>query len=126
MLLNKLVTGTDDFWKVRGLIDGFEEVRRQIASRVEKTADDSMSAIFFCTTTKVDLMHHSNMFRNPDPLGADINNVAFLRLGTMLYIYIQKRKEAVKRSKFQKDIGGTTVCMKRLDVATKGYVQLTP
>ena len=44
----------------------------------------------------------------------------------MLHIDIQKGKEAMKTSKLQKYIGGTTVCMKRLAIATRGCVQLTP
>ena len=31
-----LVKGTNNFWKVRGLIDGFNELRRKIASGKEK------------------------------------------------------------------------------------------
>ena len=49
------VKGTDNFWKIRGLIDGLNGSRRQIASGVEKTADDPTSAILFCTTPKGDL-----------------------------------------------------------------------
>ena len=45
-----LVKYTDNFWKIRGLIDGFNEPRRQITSGVEKTVDESMSAIWFHTT----------------------------------------------------------------------------
>ena len=51
--------GSDNFWKVRGIIDGFNESRRQTASGVEKTADESMSAIQFRTTPKEDLPHYS-------------------------------------------------------------------
>ena len=43
----------------------------------------------------------------------------------MLHLEVQKGKEAMKKSKFQSVLGGTTVCMKRLDIATKGCVQLT-
>ena len=43
----------------------------------------------------------------------------------MLHLEIQKGKEAVKTSKFQKDLGGTTLCMKRLAIANKGCVQMT-
>ena len=31
-----VIKGTNNFYKVRGLIDGFNELRRQIASGVEK------------------------------------------------------------------------------------------
>ena len=46
-------------------------------------------------------------------------------LGTILHLDIQKGKEAMKTSKFQKYIGGSTICMKILDIANKGYGQLT-
>ena len=54
------------------------------------------------------------------PLGTETKNVACSRLGTMLHVEIQKGKEAMKTSKFQIYIGGTTAYMKRLDIATKG------
>ena len=43
----------------------------------------------------------------------------------MLHLYIQKGKEAMQSSKFQKYLGGTTAYMKRLDIATKVCGQLT-
>ena len=35
-----MVKGTNDLWKVRGLIDGFNELRKQISFGVVKTADN--------------------------------------------------------------------------------------
>ena len=119
------VKGTDDFWKVGGLIDRFNESRRKIASGLEKTADESMSAIRFCTTLKGYLPHYSYIFRNPYPLGTDMKNVACSRLGTMLHLNIQKGKEAMETSELKKDLGGTAACTKRLSIATKGCGQLT-
>ena len=110
---------------MRGLIDGFNELCRQIASGREKTADESMSAIRFRTTPKVDLPHNSYIFRKPEPLGTEMKNVACSRLGMMLHLEIQKGKEAMKKSTFQSELGGTVVCMKRLAIATKGCGQLT-
>ena len=77
------------------MIDRFNESRRQIDSRVEKTEDESMSAIQFFTTPKGYLPHYSNIFRKPEPLDTYIKNVDFSRLGTMLYLDIQKGKEFV-------------------------------
>ena len=54
-----------------------------------------------------------------------MKNVACSRLGTMLHLYIQKGKEAMKTSEFQKDLGDTGVRMKRLAMATKGCGELT-
>ena len=54
-----------------------------------------------------------------------MKNVVFSRLGAMLRLDIQKREEAMKASKFQKDLGDTTAYMKRIAIATKGCGQLT-
>ena len=43
----------------------------------------------------------------------------------MLHLDIQKGKEAMKKSIFQSELGGTAACMKRLAIATKGCGQLT-
>ena len=43
----------------------------------------------------------------------------------MLHLDIQKDKEAMKTSGFQKYIGGTAACMKRLPIVIKGCGQLT-
>ena len=54
-----------------------------------------------------------------------MKNVACSRLGTRLRLEIQKGKEAMNTSEFQKDIGGTTACMKILDIDNNGCVQIT-
>ena len=64
------------------------------------------------------------MFRKPEPLGTEMNNVAFYRLGTMFHLKIQKGDEAMKTLEFQKNIGGNAVCMKILSITTKGCFQL--
>ena len=57
-----------------------------------------MSAIQFCTTPKRYLPHYYYVFRNPEPLETETKNVACLRLGKMLHLYIQKGEEAMKNS----------------------------
>ena len=54
-----------------------------------------------------------------------MKNAACLMLGAMLHLEIQKGKEAMNMSKFQKYLGVTTACMKRLDITNKGCGQLT-
>ena len=83
-------------------------------------SDESISAILFCTTPKGGLLHHSYIFRKPEPLGWKMNNMDFSRLGTMLHLDIQKGKEAMKTYIFQKYIIGTTTCMKHIIMAKKG------
>ena len=56
--VDPLIKVTDKFWKIRGLIDWFNESRRQIASGKEKTADESLIAIQFRTTPKRYLLHY--------------------------------------------------------------------
>ena len=53
-----------------------------------------------------------------------MNNVTCSRLGTMLHLDIQKGEEAMKTSSFQKYLGVTAVCMRRLSMDTKGCGQL--
>ena len=120
-----MVKVTDNFWKIRGLIDGFNESRRKISSGKEKTVDESMSAIQLHTTHKGDLLQYSYIFRKPDPLGIDMKNVACSIFWAVLHLEIQKGEKAMKTSKFQNILGGPTVYMKRLDIATKGCGQLT-
>ena len=50
---------------------------------------------------KSDLPHYSYIYRNPEPLGMEIKNLACSRLGTMLYLDIQKGREATKKAKFR-------------------------
>ena len=77
----------DKLWRILGLIDGFNESCRHIASGVGKTADESMSAIRFFTTPKGYLPHYSFILRKLDTLGTEMKNVVCLRLGTMLNLY---------------------------------------
>ena len=84
-----------------------------------------MSSIHFQTTPKSDLPHYSFIFGKPDPLGSELNNAACYRLGTILYLEIQKEKEVMKVSDYQQDIGGTDACMEIIMKATRGCSQLS-
>ena len=50
--------------------------------------------------------------------------MACYRLVVLLHLDIQKFKEAMETSVFQKNLGGTAACMKRLMMDKKGCVQL--
>ena len=58
----------------------------KIALGVEKTEDESMSAIRFWKTPKGDLLHYSFIFMNLEPLGTELNDMLCSRLGIMLYL----------------------------------------
>ena len=75
---------------MQGFIDWFKKSRRNIYSGAEKTADELMSAIKFSTTPKVDLPQYSYIFRDPNTSGTELKNVACYRLGTKLYLGVQK------------------------------------
>ena len=79
-----------------------------------------MSAIRFRPTPKVDLPQYSYIFRNPEPLGKEMKNVACSRLWTMLHLDIQKGEEAIKTSKFTNFLVGITAYMNRIAIAHKG------
>ena len=49
-------------------------------------AYESMSAILFRTTPEGYLPHYSYIFRKPEPLVTEMNNVDCFRLGTMLHL----------------------------------------
>ena len=53
---------------------------------MEKTEDESMSAIRFWKTPKGDLLHYLFIFMNPEPLGTELNEISCSRLGIMLYL----------------------------------------
>ena len=84
------------------IINGFKDSCRKISSGVKKMADESMSKMKFHITPKEDLPRYSDIFRKLQPLDMDTKNVICYRLGTMLHLYIQKGKEAMKTLIFQK------------------------
>ena len=63
-----------------------------------------MSVIQFCTTPKGYLPHYSYIFRKPEILVTEMNNLMCYRLGKMLHLEIQKGEEDIRTSNFQKDL----------------------
>ena len=60
---------THEWWRAKHLFDGFNTASKNIAASFLKVGDESMSAIWFWTTAKVNLPHLSYIFRKPEPLG---------------------------------------------------------
>ena len=83
-----------------GVIGGFGELHRKVASGVENMTYGSISVIQFWTTPKGDIPYYSYICRNPYLLRTELKNVVCSRLGTMLYLYIEKGKEATNKSQF--------------------------
>ena len=67
-----------------------------IAFGKENIEGESMHAILFCNTPKYGLQNYVYMLRNMEPFGTDLNNLVCSRLGTMLYLGMQNRKEAMQ------------------------------
>ena len=105
------------------LLDGFNTACKNIAASFLKVGDESMSEIRFRTTVKVNLLHLSYTFRKPDPLGTKFKTVACYVTGDLLFIEVQRGKEVMKDSRYQKELGATASCTKRMMEATKGIDQ---
>ena len=64
-----------------GIFEGFDKLRKKIASGMENKVYETISDILFWTTLKYDLPYYSFIFRNPDQLGTELNNAKCFRLG---------------------------------------------
>ena len=72
-----------------------------------------------------DIYPTTPIFRDMYSLEIEMKNTTCYRLGTMLYLEIQKGEKAMKTPYFQKYIRGYVAIIKRLMMATKGCSQLT-
>ena len=84
-----------------------------------------MTTIRFLTTPKYDLTHYPFITQNPYQSVTELNIYVCSRLGTMLYLEIQKGKDMKKIAQFQKYIGGTVAYMKIIIRVTNGCGQLS-
>ena len=82
--------------------------------------DKSIISIRFWATPKGELPHYLYMFRNMELLRPYIKNVVCSRLGSMLYLEIQKLNEAMTICELQQQIKGTVACIERLKRCTRG------
>ena len=71
------------------LIDVFNAACNNIDASFLNVGDESIGAIRFRTTTKGNLPHLSYIFRNPKPLGIELNTVACYFKGDFLFIEVQ-------------------------------------
>ena len=114
---------TYEWWREKLSIYGFNMTCKNISASSLKVGDKSMSAIRFRTTAKGNLPHLSYIFRKPYPLGKEFKTVACYVTGDLLCIEVQRGREGMKDSKYQKDLGSTTACTKIMMEATKGIGQ---
>ena len=114
---------TDEWWKEKLLIDGFNVACNNISDSSLKVGDESISAISFQTTAKGNLPHLFYIFRNTEPLGIEFKTVACYVTGDLLFIKLQIGKEGMKHSKCHHNLGATAACTKRMTEATKGIGQ---
>ena len=105
---------TDEWWRAKHVFNGFNTACKNIAASCLKVGDESMSAIRFRTTAKGNLPHLSYIFRNPEPLSTKFKTVAYSVTGALLFIEVQGGKEGMKDSRYQKELGATAACTKRM------------
>ena len=79
-----------------------------------------MSAIRFWTTAKGNLPHLSYIFWKPEPLSTEFKTVACSVTGALLFTEVQRGKEGIKSSRYQKELGATAACTKWMMEETKG------
>ena len=106
------------------LFYGFNEARNNTASSYLRVGDKYMSEICFCKTAKGNLPHLSYIFRKPEPLGTSFNTVACYVTEAFLFIELQRRREGMKHSKYQQQLGATAACTKRMMETTKRIATL--
>ena len=111
---------TDEWWRAKHLFDGFNTACKNIAASFLKVGDESMSAICFRKTAKGNLPHLSYIFRKLEPLGTNFKTVACSVTGALLFIEVQRGKEGMKDSRYQKELGSSGACMKRMMEETNG------
>ena len=85
-----------------------------------KVGDESMSAIFFCTTVKGNLPHLSYIFLDPELLGTDLNTVACYVTGALIFIEVWIVRKGVNCIKYQQELGAAVAGTNRMMEATKG------
>ena len=90
-----------------------------IAASFLKVGYESMSEICFWTTKKGNLPHLSYIFRKLEPLGTEFETVACYVKGGFIFIEFCRGNKGMKHSKYQKEIGATASCTKRMMEATK-------
>ena len=105
------------------LIDGFNAACKNIAASFLKVGDESMSEIRFQTTEKGNLPHFSFILCKPEKLGTEFKTVACSVTEALIFIVVQRGKEGMKHSNYQKEIGSTAACTKRMTEVTKGIGQ---
>ena len=75
---------TEEWWRGKLLIYGFNAACNNIAASFMKVGDESMSEIRFWTTTKGNLPHLSYILHKPEPLWTEFKKVAFSVTGDLL------------------------------------------
>ena len=112
---------TDQWWKVKKLVDGFNKNRSQVvgSSRV-KVLDESMSAFKPQTSKTGNLPHLSFILRKPEPLGTELKTVASKASnGPIIHAEIQEGKMPMRAKTYSAEFGPTAACTLRLVEGTK-------
>ena len=77
---------TDEWWRSKFLINGFNEACNNISDSYLKVGGESMSAIIIYTTSKGNLPHLSYIFYKPDTLGTELKKVSCSTTGEFIFV----------------------------------------
>ena len=111
--VDPLVKVTDKFWKIRGLIDGFNESRRQISSGREKPQMSQWVPYNYVPPLK-EIYCTTHIYLGSRSHWGPRWRMWHAQGWGWYYTYTSKRGRRTWRSQNLKNIRGTTVCTKRL------------
>jgi len=105
----------DPWHPISGMVDAFNRNRHSLmASSAIIVSDEMMSAFRPRTTERSILPHLSFILRKPEPFGIELKATCCSVAGVLLFLEIQRGKEAMGEAKYSHEIGGTAACTARL------------
>jgi hypothetical protein len=115
MAANVNLQESDPWWRVRELIEDFNENRKNtLAAGIYKTADETMSGYRPRTTKNGNLPHISHIMRKPVDLGTEFKNTADAETDIMMFLEIQKGRDPMRAMPYSMAYGATAACTIRM------------
>jgi hypothetical protein len=101
----------DEWRRAQHFVNDFNQTVRSNFNASDHTVlDESMSPWTPRQSKTGNLPHLSYIMCKPKPLGAEFKSKACGKSGVFLFLEIQRGKEGMKDSKYQRELGATTAC----------------
>jgi hypothetical protein len=114
---------TDPWWQLSLMQEEFNKNRRRtVMSSYEKVFDELMSAFRPQTRKNGDLPNLSFIPRKPEPLGAEFKAICCAVTAMMIWIELQRGRDAMRAAEFAATSGVTAACTMRGARDSKRYV----